>query len=166
MKSRPNLQQLFGIELPIVQAPMAGAQASTLAIAVSNAGGLGSLPCAMLSFDALRKELEATLAPQRLPVDELASHPWGEAPGLDDGAGQRRPGAQSRWTGTRELGWEPLRIGLVAEVSYEHMQGDRFRHTARFLNWRPDRDADSCTYAQLDVPPPVELAWFREARAE
>jgi nitronate monooxygenase len=52
-----TIQQLFGIELPIIQAPMAGVQGSALAIAVSNAGGLGSLPCAMLSVDAMRKEL-------------------------------------------------------------------------------------------------------------
>ncbi len=54
-----TLQQLLGIELPILQAPMAGVQGSALAVAVSNAGGLGALPCAMLSTDALRKELEA-----------------------------------------------------------------------------------------------------------
>ncbi|MEH6580264.1 MAG: nitronate monooxygenase [Amphritea sp.] len=54
-----TLQQLFGIELPIIQAPMAGVQGSDLTIAVSNAGGLGSLPCAMLSAEAMRDELEA-----------------------------------------------------------------------------------------------------------
>jgi len=54
-----TLQQLFGIELPVIQAPMAGVQGSALAVAVCNAGGLGSLPCAMLSVDAMRKELEA-----------------------------------------------------------------------------------------------------------
>ena len=53
-----TLQQLLGIQLPIIQAPMAGVQGSALAIAVSNAGGLGSLPCAMLSLDALRDELK------------------------------------------------------------------------------------------------------------
>ena len=52
-----TLQQLLGIELPIIQAPMAGVQGSALAIAVCNAGGLGSLPCAMLSIDAMRNEL-------------------------------------------------------------------------------------------------------------
>ena len=57
-----TLQQLLGIELPIIQAPMAGVQGSALAIAVSNAGGLGSLPCAMLSLDALRNELAAIKA--------------------------------------------------------------------------------------------------------
>lgn len=60
--SRMNVQQLFGIALPIVQAPMAGVQGSTMAIAVSNAGGLGSLPCAMLTPDMLRAELAAIAA--------------------------------------------------------------------------------------------------------
>ena len=58
-----RLQQLLGIDLPIIQAPMAGVQGSALAVAVSNAGGLGSLPCAMLTPDALSKEL-ATLQSQ------------------------------------------------------------------------------------------------------
>src|SRR5512141_1588007 len=57
--SMSRLRELLGIELPIIQAPMAGVQGSPLAIAVSNAGGLGSLPCAMLSTDALRKEFGA-----------------------------------------------------------------------------------------------------------
>lgn len=52
-----TLKQLLGIDLPIIQAPMAGSQGSALAVAVSNSGGLGSLPCAMLSLDAMRDEL-------------------------------------------------------------------------------------------------------------
>ena len=60
-------------------------------------------------------------------------------------------------TGGKDLSWEPLRIELVAEVAYEHLQGDRFRHTARFQRWRPDREPSSCTYEQLDVPVPMEL---------
>ncbi len=55
-----NFREVLGIELPIIQAPMAGVQGSALAIAVSNAGGLGSLPCAMLSLDAMRSELAPT----------------------------------------------------------------------------------------------------------
>ena len=62
-----TLQQLLGIELPIVQAPMAGAQGSALAIAVSNAGGLGSLPCAMLDVNAIRSELAAIKAQTTKP---------------------------------------------------------------------------------------------------
>ena len=64
-----TLQELLGIELPIIQAPMAGSQGSELAIAVSNAGGLGSLPCALLTLDALRGELEAIRAGTRKPYN-------------------------------------------------------------------------------------------------
>ena len=53
------LRELFGVELPVIQAPMAGSQGSELALAVSNAGGLGSLPCAMLSLESMRAELKA-----------------------------------------------------------------------------------------------------------
>jgi len=64
-----NLQQLLGTELPIVQAPMAGVQLSALAIAASNAGSLGSLPCAMLTPEAMRKELDAIRAATRKPYN-------------------------------------------------------------------------------------------------
>ena len=64
-----KLTELLGIELPIIQAPMAGAQAGAMAIAVSNAGGLGSLPCAMLTADGLRKELEAIKAQTSKPFN-------------------------------------------------------------------------------------------------
>lgn len=64
-----SLQELFGISLPIIQAPMAGAQGSALAVAVSRAGGLGSLPCAMLSADAIRKELAAIKAQTNAPFN-------------------------------------------------------------------------------------------------
>ena len=55
-------------------------------------------------------------------------------------SGQRMPGGLSRWNAGKDLSWEPLRVELVAEVAYEHLQGDRFRHTARFQRWRPDRE--------------------------
>lgn len=64
-----NLQNFLGIELPVIQAPMAGVQTSALAIAVSNAGGLGSLPCAMLTPDALRAELAALAAQTSRPYN-------------------------------------------------------------------------------------------------
>lgn len=109
------------------------------------------------SFKAeFRAELGAHVEPYRdRAMDE---HPWREWAELAvEGDGQRRPGAQSRWNAGKDLSWEPLRIELVAEVAYEHLQGDRFRHTARFVRWRPDRDPSSCTYEQLDVPVPIEL---------
>jgi len=62
MKSSTDLRKLLGTELPIIQAPMAGVQGAMLAVAVSNAGGLGSLPCAMLSLEAMASELAAIRA--------------------------------------------------------------------------------------------------------
>ena len=69
-----NLQTLLGTELPIIQAPMAGVQGSALAVAVSNAGGLGSLPCAMLAADAMRQNwaLMPPASPLRLRDSPLA----------------------------------------------------------------------------------------------
>jgi ATP-dependent DNA ligase len=113
------------------------------------------------SFKAeMRAELAAYLEPYRArAMDEHPWREWAEFATADPEAhdGQRRPGAQSRWNAGKDLSWEPVRIELVAEVAFEHLQGDRFRHTARFQRWRPDRDPSSCTYEQLDVPVPVEL---------
>jgi ATP-dependent DNA ligase len=68
------------------------------------------------------------------------------------------PGGPSRWTGKRDLSWEPVRLERVAEVSYDNLQGDRFRHATKFVRFRPDRTPRSCTYGQLDRTPPTELA--------
>jgi ATP-dependent DNA ligase len=111
------------------------------------------------SFNAaLRKQLTKELAPYR--KDALRDHPWkdwAEAMSEAAAAGQRMPGGPSRWNAGKDLSWEPLRVELVAEVAYEHLQGDRFRHTARFQRWRPDREPGSCTYEQLEAPVPIEL---------
>ncbi len=64
-----HIQTTFGIQLPIIQAPMAGAQASAMAIAVSNAGGLGSLPCAMLDAVGMRKELTLIAEKTNKPIN-------------------------------------------------------------------------------------------------
>ena len=58
----------------------------------------------------------------------------------------------SRWTGKKDLSFVPLRPELVVEVGYDAMEGDRFRHTAQFKRWRPDRDPRSCNYEQLERP--------------
>jgi ATP-dependent DNA ligase len=102
---------------------------------------------------ARRKELLDELAPYRERASE--NHPWlGWLEGLAEAAeaGQRLPGGVSRWTGKKDLSWEPLRAELVAEVGYDAMEGDRFRHTAQFKRWRPDRTPESCTYDQLERP--------------
>jgi ATP-dependent DNA ligase len=70
----------------------------------------------------------------------------------------RRPGATSRWSAGKDLSWEPLRPELVVEVAYDHMQGSRFRHTAQFRRWRSDKRPADCTFEQLEVVPPQELA--------
>jgi ATP-dependent DNA ligase len=108
------------------------------------------------SFNArLRAQLVEELEPLR--ANALDGHPWADWAEAEAHVGQRKPGNLSRWNATKDLSWEPLRIERVAEVAYEHMQGDRFRHTARFQRWRTDRDPDSCTYEQLEVPVPVAL---------
>jgi ATP-dependent DNA ligase len=109
------------------------------------------------SFAAkVRAELAEELEPLRDRA--LEGHPWADwAEMASDPDGQRRPGALSRWNATKDMSWEPLRIERVAEVAYEHMQGDRFRHTARFQRWRPDRTPASCGYDQLDRPIPATL---------
>jgi ATP-dependent DNA ligase len=101
---------------------------------------------------ARRKELLTELEPYR--ADAATDHPWmGWLQGAEYGEfGQRIPGGVSRWTGTKDLSWQPLRPELVVEVGYDAMEGDRFRHTAQFKRWRPDRTPGSCTYAQLERP--------------
>jgi ATP-dependent DNA ligase len=106
-----------------------------------------------------RRELVEFLAPFR--EDALANHPWKQWAGSEPAngeAGHRMPGGQSRWSQGKDLSWEPLRPELVVEVAYEHMQGGRFRHMAHFRRWRTDKKPADCTYAQLEVIPPHELA--------
>ena len=64
----------------------------------------------------------------------------------------RRPGGESRWTGDKDLSWVPVTPGVVVEVSYDQLTGNRFRHATRFERWRPDKDADQCTIDQLERP--------------
>ena len=73
-------------------------------------------------------------------------------------APQRKPGGGSRWSQGKDLSWEPLRPELVVEVAYDHMQGTRFRHTAQFRRWRTDKRPADCTFAQLEIVAPHELA--------
>ncbi|MFC7471894.1 ATP-dependent DNA ligase [Actinomadura keratinilytica] len=102
-----------------------------------------------------RTELVAELEPLRL--ESVADHPWaawGEAAAHEEA---RLPGAPSRWSGTKDLSWVPLRPERVCEVGYDHMEGTRFRHTTQFKRWRPDRTPESCTYAQLAEPVRYDL---------
>jgi len=113
--------------------------------------------CASFST-AKRKELADFLEPYR--ENALSAHPWKAwaEHGAEGEGVNRMPGGQSRWSQGKDLSWEPLRPELVVEVAYDHMQGDRFRHTAQFRRWRKDKKPADCTYAQLEVVPPQELA--------
>jgi ATP-dependent DNA ligase len=105
---------------------------------------------------ARRRELLDELAPYR--DADLADHPWGAWADQQAHADRRMPGAVSRWNATKDLSFVPLRPELVVEVAYDHMEGDRFRHTAQFRRWRTDRDPRTCTYEQLDEPVGYDLA--------
>jgi len=106
-----------------------------------------------------------SMARRRELVDELAAcalddgeqHPWAEWANAQRDAADRMPGAVSRWNAKKDLTWVPLRPELVCEVAYDHMEGSRFRHTAQFRRWRPDRDPASCGYDQLERPVRYDL---------
>ncbi len=111
---------------------------------------------------AVRRQLAEELEPLRR--NALDHHPWRhwaeamtEATVEAEAKGQRMPGGASRWNRGKDLSWEPLRIERVVEVAFDHMQGSRFRHAARFVRWRPDRKPEDCRYDQLEVTPPYEL---------
>ncbi|MQA86608.1 MAG: ATP-dependent DNA ligase [Streptosporangiales bacterium] len=112
-----------------------------------------------------REELLDELAPYRM--EDLADHPWAGWAQQDEATVDRMPGAITRWNAKKDLSWVPLRPALVCEVGYDHLEGRRFRHTAQFRRWRPDRDPGSCTYDQLDRPVSYDLAsilsWQGEA---
>jgi ATP-dependent DNA ligase len=104
---------------------------------------------------AKRKALAKELEPLRKNAFE--GHPWREWAQAAQSETQRMPGAQSRWSAGKDLSWEPLRIERVCEVKYDHLQGDRFRHGAVFLRWRPDKPPSDCRYDQLEVTRAYEL---------
>jgi ATP-dependent DNA ligase len=104
---------------------------------------------------AVRRQLVSELAPLRR--DALEGHPWREWAVMMEGA-TRVPGMGSRWNPGKDLSWEPLRVERVAEVKYDHLEGDRFRHGTTFVRWRPDKRPEECRYDQLEVTPPQELA--------
>lgn len=123
----------------------------------------------------VRRQLADEL--EHLRKNAMADHPWrdwatalasdadampGESqdsrrmPGESQDA-RRMPGARSRWSGGKDLSWEPVRPQKVCEVKYDHLQGDRFRHATQFLRWRQDKRPEDCRYDQLEVATPLEL---------
>jgi len=115
---------------------------------LASVGVIGAFPAAR------RRELFAELQPLVTTFDD---HPWAWAK-EEEGARTPQHSAGSRWNNGKDLSFVPLRPELVVEVRYEHMEGIRFRHTAQFNRWRPDRDPGSCTYEQLEEPVSYDLA--------
>lgn len=109
---------------------------------LASVGVIGAFPMAR------RRSLFTELQPLVTTFDE---HPWNWAAHADPDV-VRRYGGGSRWNAGKDLSFVPLRPDLVVEVRYDHMEGQRFRHTAQFNRWRPDRDPRTCTYEQLDRP--------------
>lgn len=103
-----------------------------------------------------RAELVEELAPLRLAEGE--DHPWADWENAAAHEKNRLPGAQSRWSAGKDLSFVPLRPERVLEVAYDHMEGTRFRHSAQFRRWRPDREPESCGYEQLEEPMKFDLA--------
>jgi ATP-dependent DNA ligase len=102
-----------------------------------------------------RQELKEELEPLRMT--DARDHPWADWAREEAHAEQRMPGGPSRWNAAKDLSWVPLRPERVCEVAYDHMQGTRFRHTTQFRRWRPDREPEGCTYAQLEEPVSYDL---------
>jgi ATP-dependent DNA ligase len=101
----------------------------------------------------------AKLAELLAPMRDRENHPWKDwAEWQEQETEQRLPGATSRWNRGKDLSWEPIKIGLVAEVSYDHMQGTRFRHATHFKRWRPDKPPSECRYDQLEETAPFLIA--------
>jgi ATP-dependent DNA ligase len=114
---------------------------------LASVGVIGAFPM------ATRKALFEELQPL---VTGFEGHPWDWAV---HAAGERTPrkNETSRWNAGKDLSFVPLRPERVVEVRYDHMEGPRFRHTAQFSRWRPDRTPQSCTYEQLEQPVTFEL---------
>jgi ATP-dependent DNA ligase len=110
---------------------------------LASVGVIGAFPMAK------RRQLLADLQPLVTTFDD---HPWNWAAHFAGDRTPRRNEGGSRWNAGKDLSFVPLRPERVVEVRYDHMEGERFRHTAQFNRWRSDRHPRSCTYAQLEQP--------------
>jgi ATP-dependent DNA ligase len=115
---------------------------------LASVGVVGAFPMAR------RRELFTELQPL---VTGFEEHPWNWGAAQQEGVRNPRSSETSRWNAGKDLSFVPLRPERVLEVRYEHMEGTRFRHTAQFSRWRPDRTPESCGFAQLEEPVSYDL---------
>ncbi|WP_420452545.1 ATP-dependent DNA ligase [Ilumatobacter sp.] len=127
-------------------------------------GDLRSVGVAAAFSRARRSELLDELAPRTGP-EALDGHPWvewarhqEERAAAEASGAPTPPSAGSRWSVGKDLSFVPIRMGLVAEVSFGQLEGGRFRHGVSFVRWRPDRSPESCRFDQLEVAEPVRFA--------
>jgi ATP-dependent DNA ligase len=133
-----------------------GTQVGSLLLGIYDAAGTLQHVGVCASFTVKRRaELVTELAPLR--TDALANHPWRHWQIDPAEINSRMPGGTSRWNRGKDLSWEPVRPELVCEVSYDHLQGSRFRHGTHFQRWRPDKTPADCRYDQLETTTPFEL---------
>ncbi|MFJ4965262.1 ATP-dependent DNA ligase [Streptomyces sp. NPDC088729] len=133
-----------------------GPVVGSLLLGLYDAGGVLQHVGVCAAFPMKRRaELAEELAPLRSGTGD---HPWADWARAEAHEGGRLPGAPSRWSGRKDQSWVPLRPERVCEVAYDHMEGDRFRHTTQFRRWRPDRTPAGCTYAQLEEVVSYDLA--------
>jgi ATP-dependent DNA ligase len=116
---------------------------------LASIGVIGAFPM------ATRRALLTELAPL---VTTFEGHPWNWAAQQGTGTRNPREAESSRWNAGKDLSFVPLRPERVVEVRYDHMEGTRFRHTAQFVRWRPDREPASCGFGQLEEPVSFNLA--------
>jgi ATP-dependent DNA ligase len=114
---------------------------------LANIGVIGAFPM------ATRTKLFTELQPL---VTTFDGHPWNWER-QEEGIRTPRKAEGSRWAAGKDLTFTPLRPERVVEIRYDHMEGNRLRHTGQFVRWRPDRDPRSCTYEQLDEPARYDL---------
>jgi ATP-dependent DNA ligase len=116
---------------------------------LASVGVVGAFPMAR------RRELFTELQPL---VTGFEGHPWNWGARQQEGVRNPRSSETSRWNAGKDLSFVPLRPERVLEVRYEHLEGTRFRHTAQFSRWRPDRTPESCGFAQLEEPVSYDLS--------
>ncbi|HEX9529240.1 MAG TPA: ATP-dependent DNA ligase, partial [Streptosporangiaceae bacterium] len=116
---------------------------------LASIGVIGAFPM------ATRKKLFTELQPL---VTTFDGHPWNWQAEAAASTRHPREAEGSRWNAGKDLSFVPLRPERVVEVRYDHMEGTRFRHTAQFVRWRPDRDPASCGFGQLEEPVSFNLA--------